>query len=204
MNSLSTHSAKAHLCWKGLTYELVNMVLTSTHTGHFPNLIAVARQLSKSEIESQQTLIAYGHVCVTPGLQYISKIFSDTLKSALEVFKACRFFNPHKIQEMKTEASSLDYIFVIPFMNAEIVSNLKVERPSYLANATDTSHDLCPLIWWQTNSSELPHWSVATSMIVLIQPTSAASERVFSLRNNTFCDKQDASLYVEASLMLQF
>ena len=79
-------------------------------------------------------------------------------------------------------------------MNAEIVSNLKDELPSYLAKATDISHDVCPFTWWQANTSELPHWSAATGMIVLIQPISAASERVFSLLNNTFCDRQDASL----------
>ena len=61
-------------------------------------------------------------------------------------------------------------------------------------------------MWWKANASDLPHWSSTTSNILLVQPTSASSERVFSLLNNSFSDRQDASLsdYVEASLMLQY
>jgi len=42
-------------------------------------------------------------------------------------------------------------------------------------------------------------------MILLIQPSSAASERVFSLLNNTFNEQQQSCLedYVEVSIMLQ-
>ena len=48
---------------------------------------------------------------------------------------------------------------------------------------------------------ELPHWS---RMILLIQTSSAASERVFSLLNNTFNEQQQGCLedYVETSIML--
>ena len=42
--------------------------------------------------------------------------------------------------------------------------------------------------------------------ILLVQPSSAASERVFSLLNNSFGERQYSSLqdYIEASLMLQY
>ena len=63
------------------SYELVNVVLASIHTAHFPNLIAFARQLSGGEIESQQTLMAYGHACVTPGLKNsLRKILKKKMK----------------------------------------------------------------------------------------------------------------------------
>ena len=46
----------------------------------------------------------------------------------------------------------------------------------------------------------------AVKKVVLIQPSSAASERIFSLLTNSFDDKQQNCLedYVEASLMLQY
>ena len=189
-----------------VSYELVSVVLASIQTAHFPYLAAVAKQLSGGDSEAEEKLIAYGRACVTPGLQYILDIFSNTLKNAIEVFKASRFFNPQKIQDMKPEASSLDSLTVIPFLKPETISKLKDELPYYLAKATDISPDICPLTWWYMNASELPHWSAAASMIVLIQPTSAASERVFSLLSNSFNNRQDASLrdYVEGSLMLQY
>ena len=187
-------------------YELVNTVMASIQTAHFPNLVALATQMSGGVIDSQKQLVAYGQACVDPGLKYLLNIFSETLKPALDVFKACRFFSPHKVREMKPDASSLDQLSVIPFLNAQTISNLKTELPSYLAKTADISPDICPLVWWKANASELPHWSSATSIVILIQPSSAASERVFSLLNNSFNDRQEASLsdYIEASLMLQF
>ena len=43
-------------------------------------------------------------------------------------------------------------------------------------------------------------------MVALIQPSSGAVERVFSILTNTFGTQQDHSLqdYIEASLMLQY
>ena len=53
----------------------------------------------------------------------------------------------------------------------------KVELPTYLANAAGTEETLSPLEWWKVNSLPLSHWSEG----LLIQPSSAASERVFLL-----------------------
>lgn len=186
-------------------YELITTVISSIDTANFPNLTALTAQLSGGVSTAQQQLIAYGRTAVEPGLQYILKIFSEVLKPALLVFKACRLFNPHKMQHLKPDSSALDELLHIPFMNSTIISNLKIELPSYLAKCADISADVCPLVWWRSNASELPHWSSATANIVLIQPTSAASERVFSLLNN-FSDKQSTALvdYIEVSLMLQF
>ena len=35
--------------------------------------------------------------------------------------------------------------------------------------------------WWRQNEDNLPHWVGAVKMVLLLQPTSAAAERVFSL-----------------------
>ena len=40
----------------------------------------------------------------------------------------------------------------------------------------------------------LPHWSTPAQNVLLLQPSSAASERVFSLLNNCFSSRQECSL----------
>ena len=56
------------------------------------------------------------------------------------------------------------------------------------------------------NSTALPFWSAALRKVLLIQPSSAAAERVFSLLNASFSDQQEHSLqdYIELSLMFQY
>ena len=51
-----------------------------------------------------------------------------------------------------------------------------------------------------------PHWSALARQVLLVQPSSAAAERVFSLLANSFGDQQNNALqdYVETSIMLQY
>ena len=68
-------------------------------------------------------------------------------------------------------------------------------------------------IWSQQSISgtggqevELVHWQDAVRKAILVQPSSAASERVFSLLAVCFNDEQRSALAetVEASVMLRF
>ena len=54
--------------------------------------------------------------------------------------------------------------------------------------------------------TELPNWAAACRKVLLIQPSSAASERVFSLLENSFHNNQARAMedYIEALLMLQY
>ena len=63
-----------------------------------------------------------------------------------------------------------------------------------------------PLDWWRAHSADLPHWSTAAADVLLVQPSSAAAERVFSLLKASFGLQQDASLndYIQTSFMLQY
>ena len=51
-----------------------------------------------------------------------------------------------------------------------------------------------------------PNWANVCKIILLVQPSSAAAERVFSLLQNTFSRQQSRSLedYVAVSMMLQY
>jgi hypothetical protein len=91
--------------------------------------------------------------------------------------------------------------------NDEIFSSLDRELAEYLA-ATDgvsmNSEDK-KLTLWAANSKTLPNWSAFVQKLLLLQPSSASAERVFSLLNNVFNGQQDSSLtvYLESSVMLR-
>ena len=86
------------------------------------------------------------------------------------------------------------------------LSFLKTELADYLAKAADVSADLDPLELWERKAQYLPPWVAAGRNIVLVQPSSAAAERVFSLLKASFNERQDHALqdYLETSLMLQY
>ena len=54
-------------------------------------------------------------------------------------------------------------------------------------------------------NTTLPNWSAAAKKMILIQPSPAAAEQVFSLLKASFGEQQDMALqdYIEASHMLQ-
>jgi len=80
------------------------------------------------------------------------------------------------------------------------------ELPTYIAAATDVNPDINVLAWWEIHEQEIPNWAKACKKILLIQPSSVASERVFSLLENSFRDNQACAMedYIEASIMLQY
>ena len=49
-------------------------------------------------------------------------------------------------------------------------------------------------------------WSFAVMKVILVQPSSAAAEKVFSIINSSFNDSQDHALvdYIQACVMLQY
>ena len=62
-------------------YELINTILLSIHTAHFPNLTS---QLSANDSSAQQQLVTYGRACVDPGFEYLLDMLTKgALKSTL-------------------------------------------------------------------------------------------------------------------------
>jgi squalene cyclase len=48
--------------------------------------------------------------------------------------------------------------------------------------------------WWSDHEMALPSWSTSVKKILLVQPSSASAERVFSFLHNAFNRQQDAAL----------
>ena len=185
------------------------VILAELHAGistaYFPTLNSLCATLS-CVLSKATELRKYGLQCVQPGLQYFQDKFSTDLQGNVEAFKAARLFVPKHAVELKPDADTIDCFTAFPFLTSEVIAKLKSELPSYLVKAADAPSDTPVLTWWKDNESKLPFWSSALKKIVLVQPTSAAAEMVFSLLNNSFGDKQADTLqdYLEASLMLQY
>ena len=149
--------------------------------------------------------MSYARACVRPGLEYFQRQVDTSWRGSLEGLSPV--LTP-EIYTMQPNASTIDTdLKKIPFLNTvQELNGLKEELPTYLARAADTDENFDILEWWKRNSSHLPYWSAAAKRIFLVQPSSAASQRVFSLLKNSFGDQQDNALQddIKASLMLQY
>ncbi len=139
--------------------------------------------------------------------QYFTQKMMGELKDVVAAFKAAKFFSPQRVVEISPGASDLDSLKVLPFLNnAAVIDGLKGELPAYLTLAADASSEFEPLEWWKRHECDLPKWSSVAWQVMLVQPSSAAAERVFSILNSSFGDKQHHALedYIEASVQLQY
>ena len=64
----------------------------------------------------------------------------------------------------------------------------------YIAAAEDVSPEVKVADWWKYHETEIPAWAQACKLILLVQPSSASAERVFSILQNSFTHQQHSSL----------
>ena len=175
-------------------YEVLSILNASIHTAHFPKVVVVADKLvGRGSAACVQQYMHYGKSCVKPGL-FVSKFGNDLSGSGL-AFKAAEFFLPWKVIEIQLTAASADDLKAYPFLNEQtILGNLKCELSIYMAKAAGVIPDVEVMAWWRNHSSELPYWSNALKKVLLVQSSSAAVERVFSILKSSFGPQQDHSL----------
>jgi hypothetical protein len=82
---------------------------------------------------------------------------------------------------LKPVASDLDILHSWSFLTSGDITNLKTERPLYLAAVEDISPIVDPTKWWERHKEQLPHWANAFRKVVLLQPSSAAVESFFNI-----------------------
>ena len=88
------------------------------------------------------------------------------------------------------------------------VSTFMQASPSFKARRTleDVSSKIDIIEWWKSHKHNLPNWAQACRLVLLVQPSSAAAERVFSILTSSFSSQQQTSLedYIQLSAMLQY
>ncbi len=181
-------------------YDTISALNVSARQAHYPNLDAIASQIAGGNAQEESELLQHAKKCVEPGITYYFHQISTNMKTPLEAFKVARLFSPFRLTEINPSVTNIDSLATFPFLKSEIEA-LKQELPLYLAAAQDIDPSLDPLIFWKHHENDLPTWAKAARHVVLVQPSSAGSERVFSLLKNSFADKQNSSLqdYIETS-----
>ena len=187
-------------------YEIISVLSTSVVMKNYPNVQAVVRNIAKST-EQQLKWIKCARQCIKPALDYYKEhLQADIISTPLKAFKAARLFDPHYLNKVKPQSVALTTLSVFPFVTEPLLSDLKQEFPLYVAAAEDISFDCETLMFWKQYANNIPKWKEAVAKIILLQPSSAAAERVFSLLKNSFGDQQLSALedYIETSLIIQY
>jgi len=162
--------------------------------------------LTEEQGRTRQTNQA-GLAAIQPGWDYFQQTIQGNMQPQVQLFKAVRLFDPRTICELRPAVHEIDIVASIDFLNdPPLINNLKIELPRYLTKADGIAEDVNVVQWWKTNEADLPHWASAAKLVLLLQPSSAASERVFSIMTSSFGHLKDMALqdYIECSLMLQF
>ena len=75
-------------------------------------------------------------------------------------------------------------------MDSVKVECLETELPRYLSTTKDLSPGYDVVEWWKTHKPDIPNWAEICKLILLVQPSSEAAGRVFSLLQNAFSRQQ--------------
>ena len=90
-------------------------------------------------------------------------------------------------------------------MDDNTIANLAAELPDYLAAADSVTlnGEDEKVTWWAAHCET--HWSALVKQLLLIHPSSAAAERVFSLLSS-LSSQQESALedYIETSVMIRY
>ena len=120
---------------------------------------------------------------------------------------AVRMACPMTAQELQPTVQDVEQLRMFPCLDDNtIVGNLQEELPAYIAEIEDVQvRRGDEMVWWRRHKLSLPHWSSAAYNLALVQPSSAAAERVFSILRSHFDDHQAGALEdLEAAVMLAY
>ena len=166
----------------------------------------MAKTEANGNASHEQQLLDYSKACVQPAYDYFYLKFNNDLKPVLDAFKAARLFSPFKFHELKPSATDIDCLKAFPFLSSqETIDELKMEIPMYMAASEDVSKEIDLIAWWKRHAIELPKWANAFKKVLLVQPSSAAAERIFSILQRLTAQQQSSlEDYIKLSVMLQF
>ena len=187
-------------------YEKIIRVRNFVQVRHWPNAAAVAKRTATA-MQPEQYWMNYASNCVQRGFDHFEENFFKDFTPILDAFKSAHLFNSGKVTDLKPTATLVDALKAFPFFRDELINNLKLELPTYLAAADGTPREVYPLEWWEHNKVALPKWSCGFSKVVLVQPSSASVEcLIFSILKRHFIQSQQSALqdYINIGVMLGF
>ena len=188
-------------------YERLSALALAIVIESYPNTEAKARQHAGRNMALYNQLVAQAKACINSGFRFYQQKFKVQFHNIVRAFQAARLCCPIQVQALHLTAASVQELKQISFITDAEVVQLVEELPNYLDlaiadGAIETEEG--KVQWWATHAAALPNWSAAVKKILLVQPSSASAERVFSLLQNAFSKQQEAALEetVETSVML--
>lgn len=188
------------------SYKILQRVSSAIGQRHYPNLNGVIRSLDVPAVQEAQ-LRQEVQAGVQDALNYFLRKFNIQHVANVRAFKAAKLLSPGEVVSMRPGPPAVEQLRTVPaFDNDGLIGDLQNELPAYLAAADGVYLDVDPLQWWGEHREELPVFARVFEKMLLIQPSSAAAERVFSLLKASFDEQQDNALedYLEAAIMQQY
>lgn len=191
-------------------FETLQGVCNACQNVHLPNVHAVAVAIVDADpAQNVAALEQEAKRSVQPAIEWFLRKFNVELHDTLSTFKAARIMCPVTVQWLRPTPANVEALRQFPFLDSnDVINDLVTEMLNYLAAAQDVimACEEDKVKWWRQQSDNLPHWSSAVMKVLLVQPSSAAAERVFSILNSSFNDSQEHALvdYLQACVMLQY
>lgn len=177
--------------------------------------------LNSAGISDEEAIwLRYGKSNIIGASNYFHTTIMETMGWQVRVWQAAELCNPIR---MCTNRFSSEYVHatlthkrvlqLAPALGLPDVAKLITELSTYKSLAAglaysepafDVLTDSMP--FWRAHQKALPTWAMLVRIVVAMPTSSAASERAFSILNNTFGDKQHSTLQdqVSTSCMLQY
>ena len=195
-------------------YEKLLAIEEHIRNPHLPNADAKAEALKRNNAAMDVTAV---RTAITkPACEYFRAKFGrireaegGALSSNIALYKLARMLDPLQMSVMDVEPEQLDAwsdCFAGVKKYPALIPGLKSELAAYKAACAELPKDVDILRWWRLQRAKLPSWVKLLRLVLLLSPSSAAVERVFSIMRRTFHEQQDAALadMIRTSLMLQY
>lgn len=145
----------------------------------YPNLEGVASRQANGNLALCNQLVTRTKQCISPGLRFFQRKFSQEFHDLVRAFKSARLCCPVQVQNLHPNAASVAELRKFSFLNNDAtIDGLVNELPRYLAAADGTviEEEEEKVQWWARHAHTLPNWSAVVRKLLLVQPSSASAE----------------------------
>ena len=120
-------------------YERLASVSHSVAVDAYPNLEGVASRQANGNLALCNKLVTKTKQCISPGLRFFQRKFSEEFHDLVRAFKSARLCCPVQVQNLHPNAASLAELRKFSFLNNDAtIDGLVNELPRYLVAADGT------------------------------------------------------------------
>ena len=204
----ATYKLEGHGLFVFSAYSTLQAVTSAFSVLHCLNLAAVASDIAGGDLAQATILKADTIRKARPAISWFLLKFNIAFRSTVMAFKAAQIFDPVYAQAMAVNLDKVEALRCFPCLDDDAtIQDLLTELPLYVAaiDGVELEGKDEILRWWARQHT-LPCWKSAVKKLLLVQPSSTAAERVFSILNSCFGDDQVSSLedYIESAVMLRY